>query len=334
MTAPAVTEIATYDALRALDGEWQALWDRCPGATTFQRPAWLLPYCDHLGNGRLAALAFRSEERLVGLAPLFPWDDGPVRVLSLLGAGVSDGVDVLFEPAHAEACAAALSAHLSAAPARWDRCDLEPLRASSPLLAMPAPRACRATCVEEEACPVLPLPVGVSGLAAVVPKETLRNVRRARARVEQQGRLALVTAAGADRASILDALFALHARRWTGQGQPGVLATEAVRAFHRDASAALLAAGALRLHAVTLDGRVLAVLYGFAAHGTASFYLQGFDPEHERLSPGALVVAHAVEEAVRAGDREADFLRGRERYKYLWGAVDRPTYRLTITRPC
>jgi CelD/BcsL family acetyltransferase involved in cellulose biosynthesis len=37
-----------------------------------------------------------------------------------------------------------------------------------------------------------------------------------------------------------------------------------------------------------------------------------------------------LQEALRRGNNEFDFLRGRERYKYVWGAVDRPQRRLRI----
>jgi len=42
------------------------------------------------------------------------------------------------------------------------------------------------------------------------------------------------------------------------------------------------------------------------------------------------MIGHAIEEAVRAGASEFDFLRGKEAYKYKWGAKDRPTYRCVL----
>jgi Acetyltransferase (GNAT) domain len=53
-------------------------------------------------------------------------------------------------------------------------------------------------------------------------------------------------------------------------------------------------------------------------------YLTGFDPALAQLSPGRLLVARALERAGDDGAFELDFLRGREPYKYEWGAVDRP----------
>ncbi len=56
------------------------------------------------------------------------------------------------------------------------------------------------------------------------------------------------------------------------------------------------------------------------------YYLGGFDPDYAALSPGALLVGHAIEAAVREGAVAFDFLRGREAYKRRWGARDTPTY--------
>jgi CelD/BcsL family acetyltransferase involved in cellulose biosynthesis len=38
------------------------------------------------------------------------------------------------------------------------------------------------------------------------------------------------------------------------------------------------------------------------------------------------MIGHAVEQAAAEGLLEFHFLRGREPYKYAWGAVDRPNH--------
>jgi CelD/BcsL family acetyltransferase involved in cellulose biosynthesis len=77
-----------------------------------------------------------------------------------------------------------------------------------------------------------------------------------------------------------------------------------------------------------------AAYYGFAAKGAAHAYLRGFDPRFAQVRPGTQIVALATEEAVREGTRKFHFLRGGEAYKYAWGAVDRPSTTLTLTRQC
>lgn len=56
-------------------------------------------------------------------------------------------------------------------------------------------------------------------------------------------------------------------------------------------------------------------------------YLGGFNPALEALSPGTVIIAHAIDEAIGEGRCAFDFLRGREAYKYAWGAADELTYR-------
>jgi CelD/BcsL family acetyltransferase involved in cellulose biosynthesis len=107
---------------------------------------------------------------------------------------------------------------------------------------------------------------------------------------------------------------------------------------HQEALPELLALGVLRMHALRLDGRLIAVLYGLAdpelsGSGRVYYYLSGFDPEFEPHSPGTLIVAHAIFEAQRSGACAFDFLRGKEDYKYRWGAVDTFTYRRQLRAP-
>ena len=92
----------------------------------------------------------------------------------------------------------------------------------------------------------------------------------------------------------------------------------------------LLRSGVLRLHALRLDGAIIATLYALAdrpgrGDRRAYFYLGGFDPDCAALSPGALILGHAIEAAVREGAVAFDFLRGQEAYKLRWGARDTPT---------
>src|SRR5437588_85243 len=122
---------------------------------------------------------------------------------------------------------------------------------------------------------------------------------------------------------LLTSFFELHAARWKRRDLPGVLADDTTQQFHRDAARRMLDAGMLRMYAIRCDDRVVAVFYGFALNGIVYYYLSGYDPELEKLSIGTILVAHAVEQAVRDGATAFDFLRGAEEYKYAWGATDR-----------
>lgn len=309
---------------------WAALWARVPDATPFQHPAWLVPWWRHFDEGALRLLTLREGEALRALFPLYIHR----RSLLPLGIGTSDYLDALVEPGFAGPAMAAL---FGAPGDGFDRADWPQLRPASPLLAGTAPRGWQDATEPAEPCPVLDLPARFEDLAGRVSAKTLRDLRVARRRAAEAG-ARFEEATEATLAEILDALFRLHAARWATRGEAGVLADPRVEAWHRDAAPGLLRAGLLRLFALRLEGRVVAVIHALAdppgrARRTLYLYLQGFDPALERLSPGLLLVGEAIGRAIAEGFAAADFLRGQERYKSFWGAANAPTFRRVLIPP-
>lgn len=319
-------EVSETAAIEALAPEWAELWQRCPAATPFQHPAWLLTWWRHLWNGgRACWLALRDCGRLAGLAPLFIWGRETLCV-ALAGAGITDYLDVLIEPEHESAGTAAVLDWLVRHRAEWHLCDFHDLRRRSPLLS--ASHAGLHAQVETCAvCPVVRLPGSADESLSGLRGHFRRNLFRARQRVADGGG-AIEAARPENFDELLSALFRLHAARWKALGQPGVLA--AVEPFHRAAAREFLACGMLRLYALRMPGGLAGVLYGFAGHGVFYAYLDGFDPDFAHLSPGTVLVGHAIECAIAEGLTEFDFLRESEKFKYGWGAVDRPNRRLTL----
>jgi CelD/BcsL family acetyltransferase involved in cellulose biosynthesis len=320
-----IEEITTSAALEAFAPAWTDLWRRASAATPFQSPAWLLPWWHHFGHGDLLVLAVREFGRLVGMLPLYVYREGALRKLLPLGIGVSDYGDALLDGEHAQSAARCLLAHLARTAERWEVCDLQPLPPTSALLAAEVPGFAEKRS-ELAPCPVLQLPGSAAGLETALPKRMRQNLRYYLRRAERQGALRCEAARVESLPALLETFFALHGARWEQRGLPGLLADDTVRAFHIEATAALMAQGALRLLALRLDGRIVAMLYGFAGKGRFYHYLAGFDPELRQLGLGTLVIGHAVMQSIDEGLKEFDFLRGREDYKYRWGAIDRPAY--------
>lgn len=113
-----------------------------------------------------------------------------------------------------------------------------------------------------------------------------------------------------------------------------MLGNRAVRALHEAAAPAFWRAGVLRLYTLSISGVPAAVYYGFVHRGRAYGYQAGWNPDFAYQSPGTVVIAHAIEEAVREGAGEFDFLRGGEAYKYAWGAKDRRNRHRRFRRFC
>lgn len=323
-----VEEITALDRLEALAAAWDDLWARAPAATPFASPAWLLPWCRHLSRAAPWAIACWRGRSLAALSPTFVYRAGARRVLALLGGAVSDYQDVLAEDAGA---LEALLGHLATRRGRFDVVELEALPPWSPLLAAVPPPAFASEVGEQDVCPVVPLPPRLEELRTRVSGRFLSELGRQRRRLAREaGPVEIVEAGAATLDGILADLFRLHAERWRSRGGPGVLADARLERFHAEAAHALLARGLLRTYALRAGGQAVGVLHGFAARGRTYAYLQGIAPAVARHSPGSLLVAHVIQAAIAEGHHEVDLLRGREPYKYRWGAEDRATRRLVL----
>ncbi|HET9986560.1 MAG TPA: GNAT family N-acetyltransferase [Longimicrobiales bacterium] len=321
--------------LERLVAEWQALLERCPWATPFQSPEWQLAWWREFGNDGLRAVAVRRAGELVGLAPFFVYGlPGEPRRLTLLADGVSDYQDVLLEPGSARAALRLVFDRIAALRGEWDVCELGELRPGSPLLApellAALPDGLEATTAPLGICMSLPTPASAGALEARLSPRFRRRLRRADEAVRAAGRAEFVMADADTLPELLDALIRLHTLRWTERGEPGVLGDPRIQRFLRAAATGLLERGRLRLYALRLDDAPIAVLLAFSLADRMYAYLTGLDPAAAPLHPGMLLLRHVVEDAIRAGFREVDFLRGEEEYKRSWGPVEGRSYRVVV----
>ena len=267
-------------------------------------------------------LTARADGELVGLLPLYLLKEPGCRKLLPIGVGLSDYIDALCDPAGI-GCPDLLMAAISDMPG-WNECWLPDLASSSALAtAQPAP-GLTDRIEAASPCPILALPSDAAKVGEVVPRKTLRDLRQARARAESAGGVSIEAVAEDGLGSAMEDLFRLHELRWRARGESGVCSDPGVRRFHCTAAKELLKEKMLRLYRLRIGGAVVAIYYGFVAKGRAYAYLGGFDPSRERVSPGAQIIGHAIEQAIAEGAASFDFLRGGESYKYAWGAVDRP----------
>ena len=300
--------------LRALAAEWQALWGRA-GGVPFQSPRWLLPWWDAFGTGMPLVAAWRDGGALRGVLPAYVLHEPDGPKLLPMGAGTTDYLDVLGDGAE-PMLAALLDRAAADGVARCDWIELPP---GSPLRGAVPPDGWSARLGEGSPCPVLPL----SGPVPRFPGGIGRKLRMNRHRADRAGGWTVAHATPGTLDAGLDALVALHQARWTAGGEPGVLCDPAVLAFHRSAAPGLLDAGLLRLATLRVGGTLAAAILALLGPGRILFYLSGYDTAQAFVSPGTLLLGAMLEAAAAEGRTEAHFLRGREGYKYAWGAEDR-----------
>jgi CelD/BcsL family acetyltransferase involved in cellulose biosynthesis len=331
MNRLAVEEIADPGSLLALQPEWWELWRRSAAATPFQAPAWLVPWWEAFAPGELCVVTVRMSGRLVALAPLYLEVGTRGHRLLPIGISVSDYHDVLLDDAVPGAADVLMQA-IAQSRTRWDACELTELAPGAMAAGLACPRDCEETADAVSACPVLALPDSVEALRRTLSPRRRRALRMAEHRAERRGGIAITPGDTANCREMLEHLIRLHGTRWESRGEAGVLADERVQRFHEAALPQMMAAGLARCYALAIGGEVAAVYYGFMQRQCAYGYLTGFDPAYAFESPGALMLAHVLKQAVAEGAREFHFLRGRESYKYDWGAVDRWNRRRVFRR--
>ncbi|HEY3777185.1 MAG TPA: GNAT family N-acetyltransferase [Rhizomicrobium sp.] len=324
-------EIVTgVERLPAFVPEWRDLWTRC-GHTPFQSPDWLVPWWDVFAPGALRILVLRAGDRLVAVAPLYGEKSGGSARLLPLGVSLSDYHDVLIDSDRVSGketwFADALAAMDNVA-----ECEFPELAPGAEALRLTAPEDWSDTRAPASVCPVLTLPAKSDELRLHVRPSRLRHVKTAHRRAARRGDAVLIEGDSDNVEALLSELVRLHQERWQRGGEPGVFADSRVAEFHAAALPGLMEQNLARLYALEIGGKTAGVYYGFVWRGRAYAYLCGYDPAFSFESPGAILIGHAIEEAVREGAREFDFLRGGESYKYDWGAQDRHNTRRVLAR--
>lgn len=315
-----ITEVVTRaEGLNELSPEWDALWRRSPVATPFQAPAWLMPWWNAFAPGELRSIVVRTGGRVVGFVPLYLEQALYGSRLLPIGISLSDYSDILFDPEYPEALPAirrALEQMNDWRAVEW------PELPSGSVASEVFKDQWRVERQAGSTCPYVEIEKGVTSLRSLVSPSRWRHLRTARNRAARRGSVNIFGANAVTACSILRELIRLHAASAGGRGA-NVFSDKRVETFHYTALPELMNTGLLRLYAMQIDDDVAAVYYGFHHRDRAYAYCSGYDPNFSFESPGALLIAHAMEEAIREGAREFDFLRGQESYKYEWGAKDR-----------
>ena len=289
-------------------------------------------------HGELSVLAMRDDNaRLAALAPVFvdPAEGGTVRWVG--GEEIADYLDILGPAELMESAAARLWDWLAGPDApRWRRLQFSNTPAWTETLHHLQARAVasghQALITQLDVCPVLTLPntfdAYLKQLDSKQRHEISRKLRRA------QGGDDAVTWYVVDRrrdlAAETDAFLTLM-----GKGSPNKAAflTPQMRAAFHDIFAATYAAGFLQLAFLEVNGARAAAYAQFDYANRIWVYNSGIDPDVGRqLSPGWVLLARLIEDAINNGRTEFDFMQGSEDYKYRFGGRDTSVFRLVIER--
>jgi CelD/BcsL family acetyltransferase involved in cellulose biosynthesis len=327
-------------------GEWERLHAATPAATPFS--AWTFQRAWWDAYGDTAEDRYLVSEPLRAIVPLMVRQVTEGRVLFMGASYHADYATILADPIDLPETVAALAS--TVAPSHGDllawgveMVDLRRLRVADPVVPLlhAAFAATAGGCgwlverQQEDVCPVVTLADDWESQLASMDRVARHELRRKIRRAERSGPLRL-DQRPLELAS-MERFIALHQARWGDAGLfPANADGDRARTFLRrltELEADAGRAATLSLTEVSVGDRVIASSVAFDDGATCYFYNAGLDPEARDLSPGVVSTAMLMRDRIEAGRHRFDFLRGDERYKYEWGAVDEALERIVVRRP-
>lgn len=299
---------------------WTDLMAHDHTATFFSRPEWLEPWWRHYKSGHeLLLLAAFNETSLVGIAPLMR-RPGMRDVVQFLGTELSDYSDIIADDdqGYREAAVRAFCEHI-ATHYRRAIVDWQQIPSTSATVnavqgwlhdrSLPWSAYPQATCLYQD----------LPATAELFDQEHSRNSRQIeRRRLRQLSSYGEVqfdrTMSVDDWPAMAEAIASVTEDRAATMGYTqhwrGALGDWLVDALTNSQRSGLVWLCTLRI-----DGRLIAYNLLFCDQGVLRGYLHGFDTDFKKYSPGAMLSKYVRREAIAAGVRRLDELRGSEPHK-------------------
>jgi CelD/BcsL family acetyltransferase involved in cellulose biosynthesis len=322
------------EAADRLDASEAAAWDAVADAAHRRSPflgwIWQHHWAAVFAERRRLDVRYvhNGDGRLVAILPLY--ETAPAELELVGGADVSDYLDLIAVAGQEEDAWAALLAARGVDRARW---TLHAVPAASPTVrALPALAAAAGLSADvtlEERCPVLGLPSSwetyLASLSGKHRHELARKIRRFE-REAPDGRAVVIRGADAIAARLGD-FVALHRQSRVGKAK---FMDERMERFFRAVLPALAARDGAALWFLDTAAGPIASFVCLEWDDTVGLYNSGFAPERAALSPGLVLLAHAIRDAIARGRSRFDFLRGEERYKLEFEPTLETVHRVVV----
>ncbi|MEE9247125.1 MAG: GNAT family N-acetyltransferase [Dehalococcoidia bacterium] len=317
----------TFDTLAS---GWEALLSQAHNNTVFATPTWLRLWWDELSHDHeLLLFGIQEERQLAAVVPL-KRKDGQV---SFIGSpNVCDYMDFIVRDGLDRGVYEVLADHLSAL--EWDTLRLNGITADSPTMAylpdLLKERGITSAVRPEEVCPKIDLPSTWDEYLGLLSKKNRHELRRKMRRLYSAGNVRYHVASGRDGyPKDLEEFLSLLIN---SRADKALFMTQEIKDFFQSVVPGMAEQGIARLSFLELDGKRVSSAICFDYNDSYYLYNSGYDTEYASLSVGLLLKVFCLKEAIEAGRKQFNFLRGSEAYKYRLGAVDEVVYTISATR--
>lgn len=336
--------VTRRDELAGLAARWDELAQNDPRDAFFRTFGWYRAWMEHIRpDAEPFVIVVRDAAgRIVGLAPLcrLVYRDLGLRLPAIAWAGrevvSGDFLDFISESAARAHVIPAILNFLWEGRAQWNLLVMGELieggDSDCAFQNWSARNRISLRRQEERLCPYIALPDSFDGYLNTLSSTTRYHIRRRTRDLEKKGaRIEVFTDPG-EIVKGLDALIRLHLARWQKDNLPGTMGRPGFAAFLRDVCTNSPAGSECKLYMLSYEGLPAAALLTFYCGRSALYYQAGWDPDSplSSLSPGVVLMARSIHDAIDSGLQYYEFLRGDEAYKSRWTKTFRKTSTLLL----
>jgi CelD/BcsL family acetyltransferase involved in cellulose biosynthesis len=320
--------------------EWNALLIESVTDVPFLRYEYQRIWWQHRGGGEwqdaeLVLIAARENGTLIGIAPLFlaRYDSRPALLLNG-SIEISDYLDVIVRrDDHARFLSGLLDFLASNLPDAWSALDWYNLPDDSPTLAALQVESSKRGWTHHQEIyrptPRIALNGSFEDYLARLDKKQRHEIRRKMRRAAESGRVRFyVVEKDAEIEPELESFLHLMIQ----DPNKALFLKDMMRDQLSDAIRVMHAGGYLWLGFLEVDGVKAAASLNFDYNNKLWGYNSGVSRDHMELSPGWVLLGHAIQWCCENGRAEFDFMRGDEEYKYRFGGVNKYVMRARLTK--
>lgn len=300
----------------------------------FMSWGWIRAWCQFRRNiFEPIFLRFVDDGVALGYLPLYIESSKGAKILKVIGTDLYiDHVDMISSATDAKSCISALELWLNESKKDWDKLEINGLIEFSEFLELNASSNRYVELSIQSVAPFVTLRPSFNDYMSSYSKKKRYNLKYAFNKLEKERFASYIKCEESDLKDGLEELFNLHERRSTSKGIESSFSKEMVGEFHF----ILLENVELEsifLRKLQVDGKTIAMLYGFSFQGCLFDYQITHDPEWDEYAPGAALLYKVLEEVHDLGLSEFNFLQGNEAYKYKWTKSQRELLFLKLWSP-
>ena len=327
-----VERITSYDRFVAVKREWNTLLSNSGQNCPFLAHQWFDVWWQSFGQDSVLEILFFRDESgsLFGIAPMMIKN----HLLQFIASHeVTDYCDFISYVDRRDEFYEHLWDHFHTSSSKHFPMEFINIPASSPTLSSLSGLAAKDywehESYESEVAPVLILPASHDEFLQNLGRKNRHELRRKIRKFESLGNVHIERVVEIEKLGpAIEEFVVLH--KASSLAKQEFWRKQGMNEFFYQLVTQFAAENWAELLMLYVEDRKIAVLLSFSYGDTVYFYNIAYDKKYSAYSPGFTLFAHSIKQAIARGKKVADFLRGREKYKYFFGAKESKIYSLKL----